>query len=88
MPSKTLPETDYFIDISDEICPMTFVKTKLLMERMAQGETAQIRLQGREPLDNVPRSIEDYGHKILLLEPEKNNAASDAIHVLIFRKDA
>lgn len=85
---KNHPETDHFIDISGEICPMTFVKTKLLIERMKPGETAQLRLQGQEPLDNVPRSIEDYGHTILRLEPEEKNAASDAIHILIFRKQA
>jgi TusA-related sulfurtransferase len=88
LPNKNLPEADYFIDISDEICPMTFVKTKLLIERMALGETARVRLQGKEPLDNVPRSIKDYGHTIISLEREEHHAGADGIHVLIFRKDA
>ena len=77
---------NYFLDISDEICPMTFVKTKLLIERMAAGETARVRLQGTEPLDNVPRSIKDYGHHIVSLEGESADTPEGGIHILIFRK--
>lgn len=86
-----MSETDhinenYFLDISDEICPMTFVKAKLLIERMAVGETARVRLQGAEPLDNVPRSIKDYGHEIVSIAGETTDAPADGIHILIFRK--
>jgi TusA-related sulfurtransferase len=81
------PDTDHYLDISDEICPMTFVKAKLLIERMAFGETARIRLQGAEPLDNVPRSITDYGHRILSLEGEVPDTPADGMHLLVFRKD-
>ncbi|MGZ8995818.1 MAG: sulfurtransferase TusA family protein, partial [Rhodospirillales bacterium] len=35
---------DFFIDITADVCPMTFVRTKLLIERMASGQTAEIRL--------------------------------------------
>jgi len=38
-------EADFFIDITDEVCPLTFVKTKLLIERMASGQTAEVRLR-------------------------------------------
>ena len=86
MKPDPLHKTDYFIDISSEICPMTFVKTKLLIERMGQGETAEVRLQGKEPLENVPRSIKDFGHEILLLEPEDKTSPNDGIHRLILRK--
>jgi TusA-related sulfurtransferase len=84
--SETLKNIDHFIDISDEICPMTFVKTKLLIERMKTGETAEVRLQGIEPLENVPRSIKDYGHEILLLEPEDKTGHEYGIHTLVLRK--
>lgn len=81
-------DADYFLDISDEICPMTFVRAKLLIERMEIGETAGIRLQGTEPLDNVPRSIKDYGHEILSMAIEGSDTPTDGIHILIFRKNA
>ncbi len=78
---------DYFLDITDEICPLTFVKTKLLIERMASGETAEVRLQGHEPLNNVPRSVKEFGHDVVSLDPEDRTAPKDGIHRLIIRKN-
>ena len=51
---------------------MTFVKTKLLLERMAPGEIAEVRLKGAEPRDNVPRSVRDHGHEVLALDAESD----------------
>ena len=67
---------------------MTFVKTKLMIERMDVGETACIRLKGAEPLDNVPRSIRDYGHDIFSMESENNDASVDSVHLIFMRKKA
>lgn len=61
---------DFFLDITDEVCPLTFVKTKLMMERMVPGQTAEIRLKGQEPLRNVPRSAREHGYEVLDLTPE------------------
>lgn len=55
----------YYLDITDKICPMTFVKTKLLIEKMAIGDTATVRLNEGEPLENVPRSVAEIGQDIL-----------------------
>jgi TusA-related sulfurtransferase len=60
---------DYQLDITGEVCPMTFVRTKLLLERMASGQTASIRLRGGEPVDNVPRAVRDHGHEVVGLTP-------------------
>jgi TusA-related sulfurtransferase len=76
---------DYFIDITGEVCPMTFVKTKLRIERMNAGEVLEIRLQGHEPLMNVPRSLREHGHEILSLLPESSESAA-GIHRLLVRK--
>ncbi|MBT3370249.1 MAG: sulfurtransferase TusA family protein [Rhodospirillaceae bacterium] len=65
-----LDAVTHFLDITAQICPMTFVRTKLLIESMASGERATVRLQGVEPLQNVPRSVREHGHKIISLEPE------------------
>ena len=65
------PKTaDYFLDITTQVCPLTFVRTKLMVERMAAGETLEVRLNAGEPLENVPRSLAELGHAILSLEPE------------------
>jgi len=77
---------DFFIDITGEVCPLTFVKTKLLIETMAAGQTAEVRLKGREPLENVPRSVVDNGHRILSLEPETPDEPAGGIHRLILEK--
>jgi TusA-related sulfurtransferase len=66
----------YSLDISAEVCPLTFVKTKLLLETMAAGEIACIRLGGGEPLDNLPRTLRDQGHSVLELCPETPNSGT------------
>ena len=53
----TIP-SDHAIDITGEVCPMTFVRTKLKLERMQSGEVLSVRLRGEEPLRNVPRAAE------------------------------
>ena len=73
---------DYLIDITRDVCPLTFVKTKLLLERMSPGETAEIRLKGSEPLENVPRSVRDHGHDVVSLAPD----ASGDCYTLTIRK--
>ncbi len=79
-------KTDFYIDITNEVCPLTFVKTKLLIESMGSGQTAEVRLRGHEPLDNVPRSLKDHGHGILSLESEDPSQPPDGIHRLIVKK--
>jgi len=79
-------KTDFFIDITGEVCPLTFVKTKLLIESMAPGQTAEVRLKGREPLENVPRSVSEHGHEVLGLTPEDPAQPPDGIHRLTLRK--
>lgn len=73
------------IDITEEVCPLTFVKAKLAVERMAPGDVLEIRLKGAEPLENVPRSMRELGHAILSLEPEAPGQA-DGPHLLRVEK--
>jgi TusA-related sulfurtransferase len=72
--SQDKPEDSYdvFLDITSDVCPLTFVKTKLLIERMTAGQIAEVRLNDGEPLANVPRSVEEHGHEVLSLEPEED----------------
>jgi TusA-related sulfurtransferase len=51
------------LDVTALTCPMTWVRTKLELERMAAGEALEVRCQG-EALENVPRSAEDAGHDV------------------------
>ncbi len=54
-----------FLDIREDVCPITFVKTRLLIETMSSGERAEILLRGTEPIENVPGSIKELGHDIV-----------------------
>lgn len=66
----TASKIDNQIDITKEICPMTYVKTKLKLETMSSGQVLEVTLRDGEPLINVPRSIEQEGHKILELRQD------------------
>lgn len=90
---------EYFIDITGDVCPLTFVKTKLLLERMPPGALATVRLKGAQPLDNVPRSVKAHGHDVVSLTPEEAretslNSLTDTLvvsdprlpHILIVRR--
>ena len=80
-------ERAHFLDISGDICPMTFVKTKLFLERLDPGALLEVRLVGPEPLDNVPRSARDHGHEIVSLAPEDpDEPGPGAPHRLVIRK--
>ena len=52
---------DQRIDITNDICPMTFVKTKLKLETMNAGEVLEVTLREGEPLSNVPKSVKKTG---------------------------
>lgn len=72
----------YFLDITGDVCPMTFVRTRLLIEKMAPGEEAEILLRGEEPLRNVPASVTELGHSVVSLEPADG---PDGAHRLVIR---
>ena len=72
---------DQVLDISGELCPMTFVRTRLALDRLAAGQTLLVRLKGEEPLKNVPRTATEQGHEILRQEP-----AADGTVLLLIRK--
>lgn len=77
---------DYYLDITNDVCPMTFVRTKLLIERMKPGQTVEVRLQSGEPLINVPRSVREMGHEVVSLEPIDAHGPKDGVHLLVIRK--
>jgi TusA-related sulfurtransferase len=75
----------YCLDITGEVCPMTFVKTRLLIEKMPTGATAEIFLKGLEPVENVPASVAELGHDVLALETV---SADGAVMRLTIRKNS
>ena len=63
--SKQELTSDRQLDITTETCPMTFVRTRLMLDRMKTGETLLIRLRGEEPKRNLPRTATEQGHAVL-----------------------
>ena len=55
------------VDITDVVCPVTFVKAKVALEELDDGEILAVRMNDGEPVQNVPRSITEEGHQILKL---------------------
>jgi len=56
---------DRMLDITGETCPMTFVRTRLALDRLESGATLLVRLRGAEPKANVPRTALEQGHSVL-----------------------
>ena len=52
------------IDVRDRLCPMTWVATKLALERLAPGDLLEVRCAPGEALENVPRSAREAGHDV------------------------
>ena len=55
------------VDITDKVCPLTFVKAKVAIEELEDGEILAVRMNDGEPVQNVPRSMKEEGHKVLKL---------------------
>jgi tRNA 2-thiouridine synthesizing protein A len=53
------------LDVTNETCPMTFVRTRLALERLSPGALLQVRVRGAEPMDSVPRMAASQGHRII-----------------------
>jgi len=62
-------------DLRGVACPLNYVKTKLKLEMMDAGERLEVWLDAGEPIKNVPMSLRNDGHKILLEEPLEPEAA-------------
>lgn len=56
------------LDVSADTCPMTFVRTRLQLDRLGVGDVLEVRFRGQEPRDNLPRSLTEQGHEILQMD--------------------
>ena len=65
-------EIDERVDITDVVCPMTFVKAKVAMEEIEIGQVLAVTMNDGEPVQNVPRSFKEEGQQILKLIDNEN----------------
>lgn len=56
---------DRVVELKNEVCPFTFIKSKLAIEDMAPGQVLQVVVSHAPAAENVPRSFENEGHSVL-----------------------
>ena len=78
MSKEALDDT---IDITDVVCPITFVKVKVALEDLEDGQKLGVHLNDGEPIQNVPRSLKDEGHKVLSVDQN-----ADGTYNLVVKK--
>lgn len=69
------------LDITREHCPMTFVKTKIELSKLSQGDLLEVLVLEGEPLENIPKSSTEQGFKVLEVTHVK-----DKVHKIIIQK--
>jgi tRNA 2-thiouridine synthesizing protein A len=78
MSNHTEPKVAPQVDLTGEVCPMTFVKAKLHLDRIASGDALEIVLKDGEQLRSVAMSLKEEGHRIEQVRHDGNRA-----HVLV-----
>lgn len=66
-------EFDRELDLRGEVCPFTFVKSKLILEQMNIGETLKIILDYKPSAENVPKSMKDEYQDVLEVKQVGDN---------------
>ena len=60
-----LLECDVELDLKGEVCPYTFVKSKLALEEMEVGQVLRVMVDHLPAVENVPRSLANEDQEIL-----------------------
>ena len=78
MPDSVLSQQppDLHLDITRDVCPMTFVRTRLALDRLSPGQLLLVKLRGDEPIRNVPRTATEQGHAVLQTESLPDGSAT------------
>jgi len=61
-------KVDKTVDLRGQVCPYTFVRSKLAIEKMNIGEVLEVILDHQPAVVNVPKSMENEGQKVLKID--------------------
>jgi len=53
------------LDLCGEVCPFTFVRTKLAIEAMPVGARLRVIVDHEPAVRNIPRSAREWGQDVL-----------------------
>lgn len=56
---------DEILDLCGEVCPFTFVRTKLKMESMKVGKRLFLVVDHEPAVRNIPRSATEWGQQVV-----------------------
>jgi tRNA 2-thiouridine synthesizing protein A len=56
---------DALLDLRGEVCPFTFVRTKILLEDLPLGARLRVLVDHPPAATNVPRSATAWGQRVL-----------------------
>jgi tRNA 2-thiouridine synthesizing protein A len=62
------------LDIRGEVCPYTYVKTRLALEELEVGQVLRVLVDYEPATRNVPRSVAAQGDEVLWVEPVEEGA--------------
>ena len=57
------------VDLRRYACPLTYVKTRIALERVGEGDRIEVWLAAGEAVESVPRSATHDGHRVVGVEP-------------------
>jgi tRNA 2-thiouridine synthesizing protein A len=77
------PKINSHLDLQGICCPLNYVKTKLALEALEEGQILEVILDQGEAMMNVPRSLKSDGHRVVSVE----NLGNGSFRVLIEKKD-
>jgi TusA-related sulfurtransferase len=58
------------LDLAGEVCPYTFVRTRLALEALPLGARLRIRVDHEPARRNVPRSAAEWGQEVVSVTEE------------------
>ena len=63
--ARQVIKADKEIDLTGEVCPYTFVRSKLALEEMMPGQLLRVVVDHVPATKNVPRSMENEGNEVV-----------------------
>lgn len=68
MPRRPQDTTPSELDLRGEICPYTFLRTRLALETLPPGAMLRVTVDNAASAADVPKSLANAGHRVVAVE--------------------